>query len=368
MTRIAVSVEADHLEKLTRPARRLAGVAELIWNALDAEADEVAVRVVENPLEGVDVVEVVDNGHGMTREDALREFQLLGGSWKRLRRKSKNDKRLVHGSEGEGRWRAFSIGDLVRWVSTADVDGTRQKITITGQHSTLKEFDVGEAEPTDDEAGTTVIVENIREGVASALLAADAIDHLNAEFALYLEMYPSVDMRYRNFRVDPTGVAKHRKTYSIEAENAYGPAEVTVIEWGRDVRRTMLLCDEGGMPLGEIPPGIQAPYFDFTAYVRWAGFREHEPELAAAELHPTLQPIIEAAKDHLREHFKTRSEEVEVEVIEEWKHEQVYRTRVRPRLPRSALSERSSTSSLSPRLAPLIRMPTRSVVGFLCGC
>jgi hypothetical protein len=324
VTRIAVSVEADHLEKLTRPSRRLAGVSELIWNALDAEAEQIAVRVVENQLGGIDLVEVIDDGHGMTRDDALHEFELLGGSWKRDRRKSKNDRRIVHGSEGEGRWRAFSIGDLVRWISVAEVGGERQEITITGQHSSLKEFDVSDATPTDKPVGTRVIVENIREGAAGAILANDAVDHLNAEFALYLEMYPDVEVRYRNFRVDPSGIAKNTKTYTIDLENAYGPAELTVIEWPHDVRRTMLLCDDARMPLGEIPPGIQAPYFDFTAYLRWAGFREHEAELAAAEMHPALQPIIDAAKDYLRAHFKSRSDEVQSEVLEEWKQEQVY--------------------------------------------
>jgi hypothetical protein len=324
VTRVAVSVEDDHLEKLARPSRRLAGVAELIWNAVDAEADRVSVRVVDNPLQGVDVVEVIDNGHGMARAEALHDFKLLGGSWKRDQRRSKNGQRIVHGSEGEGRWRAFSLGDLVRWVSVTQNEARREKITITGERSLLKEFDVGDAEPTDDEIGTTVTIENIREGMAASLLADDATDVLSAEFALYLEMYPSVEIRYRNLMLDPTGVAKRRQTYEIELDTAFGRPELTVIEWPRDVRRTMLLCDEAGMPLGEIPPGIHAPYFDFTAYLRWAGFREHEPELAVPELHPALQPVIEAAKDYLRAHFKSRGDELEAEVLEEWKQQQVY--------------------------------------------
>ena len=48
MTKVDVHVEVDHLEKLTRPSRRLAGIAELVWNAFDAEAE-------------FDVVEVVDD-------------------------------------------------------------------------------------------------------------------------------------------------------------------------------------------------------------------------------------------------------------------------------------------------------------------
>lgn len=203
MTRVEVHVESDHLEKLTRPSRQLAGISELIWNALDAEANEVVVRLVENALEGVDEVEVVDDGHGMTREDVLHDFQLLGGSWKRCRGRSKNDKRIVHGSEGQGRWRAFSIGDLVTWITVSEAAGERYAVKVTGRRSALTEFEVGEAEPTEDPVGTRVAIHNIREGVAGALLADNAIDHLNAEFALYKEMYANVEIRYRGFRVDP---------------------------------------------------------------------------------------------------------------------------------------------------------------------
>jgi Histidine kinase-, DNA gyrase B-, and HSP90-like ATPase len=76
MTRVTVKVESDHLEKLARPSRRLAGIAEMIWNAVDAEAEVVEVRVLENALQGVDSVEVNDNGHGMTQAEALKAFEL----------------------------------------------------------------------------------------------------------------------------------------------------------------------------------------------------------------------------------------------------------------------------------------------------
>jgi len=140
MTRVTVKVESDHLEKLARPSRRLAGIAEMIWNAVDAEAEVVEVRVLENALQGVDSVEVNDNGHGMTQAEALKAFELLGGSWKRLSDRSRNGKRLLHGSEGQGRWRAFSVGDRIRWITVADENGHRMQTTITGTRQALKEL------------------------------------------------------------------------------------------------------------------------------------------------------------------------------------------------------------------------------------
>jgi hypothetical protein len=68
MTKIAIRVEADHLDELVRPSRSLTGVIELIWNGLDAEASEVAIRVLGNNLEGVDeVVVTLDDCPGWAR-------------------------------------------------------------------------------------------------------------------------------------------------------------------------------------------------------------------------------------------------------------------------------------------------------------
>ena len=47
MKTITVQVKEDHLEQLAR-SKPMAAMAELIWNALDAEASEVRVEFVEN--------------------------------------------------------------------------------------------------------------------------------------------------------------------------------------------------------------------------------------------------------------------------------------------------------------------------------
>jgi Histidine kinase-, DNA gyrase B-, and HSP90-like ATPase len=253
MTLISVKVESDHLEALTRPSRLLAGVSELIWNGLDAEADRISVHVAENELGGIDRVTVEDNGHGMTRKDAVEGFEHLGGSWKRLAEKSRNRKRLLHGSKGQGRWRAFSIGDWIQWRSVADdEDGKRRELTITGTRAALTEFEVSDPVETDEPPGTRVEVEQIREESVAPLLADDAVDRLVGEFAIYLEKYPDVAITYRNFPVRPEDLQANRASYAIEIENPYGPIELTVIEWRKDFPRALLLCDENGMTLSDV--------------------------------------------------------------------------------------------------------------------
>ena len=60
------------------------------------------VSIGRTELDAVDYVVASDDGHGMTNTEAIRDFQRLGGSWKKFgtkgRRLSKNGKRSLHGS------------------------------------------------------------------------------------------------------------------------------------------------------------------------------------------------------------------------------------------------------------------------------
>jgi hypothetical protein len=323
--RIHVTVEKDHLESLAKPSRSLVGVAELIWNALDAEAESVRIEIAMNELGGVGSVTVTDDGHGMTAEDASEEFAHLGGSWKLHADHSKNNKRLLHGKHGQGRWRAFSLGSIVRWTTVADAKDGREKTTIAGGRFALTEFELSDPEPTTDQIGTRVVVENVDEEPAAALLMEEAGDNLTAILAPYLERYPNVAVEFRGQTLAPASLQTHRAEYEVDVpENEVGPAKLTVIEWNRPFQRELLLCDEGGITLHALPPAIQAPDFNFTAYLSWRGFRDHEPELSTADLHPVIGPVLEVARTCLREHFRARSAELRATVIEEWKSEEVY--------------------------------------------
>ena len=75
---------------------------------------------------------------------------------------------------------------------------------------------------------------------------------------------------------------------------------MTVIEWAMNVDRLLYLCDADGTPLQEVVPHIQAPGFDFTGYLRWAGFSEHLDLLLLAEMgSPELEPVMDKARERL---------------------------------------------------------------------
>ena len=64
---IYVQAKADHIASLAR-ATPLSAVEELVWNALDADAREVRVDLVQNALGGIDAVRVSDDGTGIDAE------------------------------------------------------------------------------------------------------------------------------------------------------------------------------------------------------------------------------------------------------------------------------------------------------------
>jgi hypothetical protein len=98
---ISVEVGEDHLAAFRRSPK--VGIAELIWNGLDADTTEVAVEYELNAFDGVETVIVRDNGTGMTPTDAAFGFRNFGNSWKRTASATRAG-RVMHGKLGRGRY------------------------------------------------------------------------------------------------------------------------------------------------------------------------------------------------------------------------------------------------------------------------
>lgn len=321
--RLRVSVEQDHLEKLIKtPA---VGLAELVWNGYDADATVVDITLTENPMGGVESVTITDNGSGITLLKAQQCFGHLGGSWKKTAG-STDGGRVLHGRNGQGRWSAYAIGSSVRWKTIAvQVTGERQQLEIVGHRGSLDEFSVGDLVPVaaDAETGTVVTVTNLTEAAEKALPSNAIIDDLTATFALYIQQY-RVRLNWQGVELSPERMQSRRHQAELAVEGIDGVG-LTIIEWNRTVQRALHLCEPSGTSLFQLPPGVQAPGFEFTAYVTWDGFTELSGELALAELgYEPLAAIVDAAKAELRRYFKERAREKGSQLLRAWKEEQTY--------------------------------------------
>ena len=158
---IYVQARADHVASLSS-ASPLSAVEELVWNALDADAREVKVDVLQNPLGGVEAVRVSDDGIGIDILRLEETFGSLGGSWKMAGGgTTPTAHRRLHGRHGRGRFKAFALGSHVEWRTTMNAGGELLSYTISGDAEDPGVFHL-ESAPAGPASGTEVYVTGVR--------------------------------------------------------------------------------------------------------------------------------------------------------------------------------------------------------------
>ena len=306
---IYVQAQADHIESLFRGSP-LSAVEELVWNALDANAREVRVDLVTNPLGGVEAVRVADNGTGIDARQADRLFGYLGGSWKRDFRGS--EQRMLHGRHGRGRFKAFALGADVEWRTTTRIGDQLLSYKLSGTADKPGVFDLEDA-PAGSAPGTEVYVTNVRATVDSLLDAGETVQDLSARFALHLKSFPDIRIYFNGLPVTPVIVQRRTTDYKITVAGG-AEAKLEVIEWKRKFVGSgrLVFADPGGFRLHEQPAGVRSGVdASFTAYLVSPRFPvlAAENALVMDELNPEVRQYLDAARKVLKAHFIAMGEE-----------------------------------------------------------
>ena len=319
MKQIYVQAQADHIASLFR-GTPLAAIEELVWNALDADAREVKVDLVTNPLGAVESVRVADDGTGIDAITADQTFGNLGGSWKREGRATAMAGRRLHGRHGRGRFKAFALGMDVEWRTTTRIGGELLSYRISGSAEKPGVFTLEDA-PAGVATGTEVTVVNVSANVDSLLDATETVQNLAARFALYLKSYPDVRIYFNGLPVTPVIVQRRSTDYALTVGDG-AQAKLQVIEWKRKFVGSGRLVFAGpdGFQLHEQPAGVRSGSgVSFTAYLVSPRF----PALAAEnalvmdELNPEVRMYLDEAKRVLKAHFLAMGEQ-KSEFEREW--------------------------------------------------
>ncbi len=261
---LEVQAQEDFVEKLAA-AHLAQALAELSWNSLDAEATKVSIEADRGPI-GLMSVRIRDNGHGMPYSEAENLFKNIGGSWKRSVRRSKNDKRILHGEEGKGRFRALAVGRVAEWLVTArESSGRLIRYRITMIKDSAKTFRLSEPEPADVATETGVEVTISEPYKQWEIEAPGLIQQLNEIHALYLTDYPDASVTVSGVALDPRKLIETRKSYQLPpitgGDGQHLSVALEVVEWKASTERTLYFCTEDGFPLHLTAPGIHAPGF-----------------------------------------------------------------------------------------------------------
>ena len=324
---IKVQAKADYIASLSH-ASPLAAIEELVWNALDADAREVKIDLIQNALGAVEAIRISDDGAGVDVDRIDSTFGGLGGSWKKGRAMTVALKRRLHGRHGRGRFKAFALGGHVEWRTTRAAvasggTGSSQlsSYVISGDLETPGLFKIEETDP-GFATGTEVYITNVRPIADSLTDAGTVVPALAAKFALYLKAYPNVHVYFSGIPVTPVIVRKAVTDYNLRLPSG-AEAKLEVMEWRRRFVGSgkLVFCGKDGFALHEQPAGVRpGAAYSFTAYVVSPRFAELNAEnmLVMDELNPETRAYLETARKTLRDHFRVRAAEADESRVEEW--------------------------------------------------
>jgi hypothetical protein len=324
-----VEVQSDFVERQTK-AQPVAAVAELIWNAVDADATRVDVDFEGDKLGGIAKIVVADDGHGIPYADAPTLFRNLGGSWKKHGARTKTKNRMLHGQEGRGRFKAFALGGVVDWKIVYSKDGDLFRYSITIIEQDIRKVRISDEERASGaKPGVTVVVSELKRNFLS-LKPEASVQEFSEVFAIYLKNYRDVIISIAGERIDPTVAIAASYDAPLAAVTDEDGKEhgitLEVIEWRRVTKRALYLCNEQGFPLTQVETRFHVGDFQFSAYLKSTLISNlhQENRLDLAEMVPALVTAIEEARSRIKALFRDRAAERAKIVVDDWKAKKVY--------------------------------------------
>lgn len=330
MADLRLQASDDHVARIAHEGDPVRAVVELIWNAIDAEASTVDVILKRSDMDAIEQVCVTDDGHGIASAEVESTFGRIGGSWKQRAKKSKNDKRTLHGKLGEGRLRALALGSSVTWSSRSrSVTAEPEVVTISGTRRERDRFTWEHRPASSNEltSGTTFAAYNEEQRSLSALDAKDIVATLRAHFAPVLLNDKTLTISYDRATLDPSQEILHDTPVDVSfgADDAQ-TATVRIIEWRTGKHRAVYFGpDSDHFPYETSGEGIEK-HFSFSAYVTWSGLGHDEIGLLGLhEMAPDdVGELWQTVRRVVREHFNGRRRQRRREQIEEWRNKGIY--------------------------------------------
>src|SRR5215470_2334095 len=335
MSELVLQASDDLVARLTREGDPVRAVAELVWNAIDAEARTIDVCLERDDLGAISAVRVDDDGHGISADEVEATFGRIGDSWKKRTQKTKNGKRYLHGKLGEGRLRAFALGSRVVWTSrSSNTAGVRQQIEISGHRSSRHVFRWDAQPISHEESGTTVMVYNEEQRSLTALDTDDALATLRSHFAPVLLNEAGLDISYDQSVLNPTQEILHNTTIQVRFGEGELASELTlrIIEWRTGQHRALYFGAYDQHFVHEEPGSDIESQYPYSAYITWEGFdADAFAVLGLGDM--AAEPIADlwrSVRKAIRTHFAARRRERRREQVERWKRAGIYPYRGEP--------------------------------------
>ncbi|MDO5373044.1 MAG: ATP-binding protein [Corynebacterium glutamicum] len=268
MKTLPITAENDHVQSLSGRNQSEKALIELVWNAIDAEADNIEIAIERSESNAIEKVIVKDDGHGFNHNDVDADFARIGGSWKATKSKTINDKRSLHGRKGKGRLRGFALGGTIYWESIAQsVEGRFEKTTVKGHFSDTGSiqttFEIISSEK--ESFGTKFTAENTEQWQLAPLDNGKAVDELLVNFSPILLAEENLSIIFDGKALVPKENIADDVTREFSYEDKTG--KLRIIRWKAGQESSILFGPDDDHFLAEIPGNEFGSGFPFTAYV-----------------------------------------------------------------------------------------------------
>lgn len=158
----------------------------------------------------------------------------------------------------------------------------------------------------------------------------NSVQEFSEIFAIYLKNYRDVAIVIGGERIDPAiAIAKTWELSLTPIQDDEGnlhPASLEVIEWRRNTKRALYLCNEQGFPLSQVETRFHVGDFHFSAYLKspFISALHQDNRLELAEMVPALTIAVDEARRKIKELFRERASERAKIVVEDWKAQKLY--------------------------------------------
>jgi len=258
---LTVSLSDQHVKRLSLCAP-IEAICELVWNALDAGSTKVWISIYKNKMGGIDRIEIADNGSGISAADIDNAFGSLGESPKSSQNINSRGKQ-VHGKLGEGRFRAYSLGHKVEWITK----GKNGKITkISSSADKPRSFFIDETKETIQfSTGTRFVAHN---GYGDELKVPDEqilAHRLLGNFAPKLLSEPDLEIVVGDVKLNPLDEIHAQDVQKLSAP--FNNTEVKTVVWKRVAVKELVWTDQGynSRATDPLKVGITGSYSVFIA-------------------------------------------------------------------------------------------------------
>jgi hypothetical protein len=354
---LPLSAGGDLVTRLARERDPVRAVVELVWNAIDAEAETVRVQLSRSNIDAIESVTVQDDGHGITSDEVQATFGRIGGSWKALAARSKNNKRGLHGKLGEGRLRAFALGSRVTWASESiNTAGDRERVVIEGAKERAEPFSWEASPSTETVTGTIVTALNEQDRSLNSLIGDSTLTVLTSHFAPVLLNDDSLTVIFDGVKLDPADEILDDTTVTAMLDSdSDAVVSIRIIEWRTGKHRAIYFGEDAERFVVEASGSEIEPQAAYSAYVTWPGFdTESLADLGLGDMAPDPAGAVwRATRTAVKDHFAARRRARRRDQIDEWKSKGIYPYETEPAT-EADKAERAVFDIVSSALVPQI--------------